>query len=495
MRIHSQDDPEPRGRRPHKPPPNYFSRRVQWKIFLLVGALMLVVIAMQEAKNPKYYRIFEKLRQGEIALPSNEPDVDTRLRPPESPEMDSELVAPIIRTSDTDSSSPDERNASLGNKATEESPSLSDPLDPLTEADHDAWSTVLEGLVDDQRDRLLIGLKTARDKKTLAADDRSDWLDAVSAADILWQAYLARATQAIDQDDGKLTEIERQSWRDVIAQLRTRWVEQAKPALDTVARDQPVDEENRQILQRVQASLDGVFLDDIRDNTVHRIQEKDAWFRLLEKLHRRSLIELENDSVGTVGFLSLYRQPAEYRGKLVTIQGSVRQGKHSPSPRNFYGIDGYSILWLKPTGSNSPIVVYCLELPEGFPLAEADASRNEPAEMDELVEVTGYFFKRWAYRAQDSTRLAPLLLAKTLRWERPADSQTQASDLPTVSVWTMMLGGTLIFGVGFAVVVYLYTRPRAAVVQYPRGSTTGKNDGDVVEPVSAKPEQAPKIQI
>jgi hypothetical protein len=90
------------------------------------------------------------------------------------------------------------------------------------------------------------------------------------------------------------------------------------------------------------------------------------------------------------------------------------------APANNNGITGYYVYWLNPAGGpDRPIVIYALETPPGFPaLADKDLGQ-QATELNESVEVTGYFFKNWAYQAQDHTRLAPLLLAKAPVW-RPA---------------------------------------------------------------------------
>jgi hypothetical protein len=87
---------------------------------------------------------------------------------------------------------------------------------------------------------------------------------------------------------------------------------------------------------------------------------------------------------------------------------------------------------------------------------------GEYVETDETVSVTGYFFKRWAYRAQDSTRLAPLILAKTLRWEpEPLAEQPASGSATNLQVWLLVLG-TLLFGVCVSLLVYWTTRSRPA---------------------------------
>jgi hypothetical protein len=228
-----------------------------------------------------------------------------------------------------------------------------------------------------------------------------------------------------------------------------------------VGTGKPLDSQQRNAALEVQNTLDQVFLDSVRDNTVFRGAEKDAWFRMLEQLNQRDLPTLRRESTGYVGFLQLYKQPAPYRGKLVTVAGTIRMGYYREAPQNLYGIKGYYVFWLKPVGAKSPIVVYCLGIPDGFPdVAKLEREGKRPP-LDEQAEFTGYFFKRWAYRAQDDTRLAPLILAKVPRWVRRPEANQAANQPPSVWFWAAIFGGTGAFGIGFALLFFGLTRRSA----------------------------------
>jgi hypothetical protein len=140
----------------------------------------------------------------------------------------------------------------------------------------------------------------------------------------------------------------------------------------------------------------------------------------LAKLDRRKLEEIESYSTGRVGFIQLFDQPKEYRGKIVTVRGTALMAYRVGAPKNRAGVEHYYVFWVAPAGGpNSPICVYALETPPGFhAIKDKDRDRaTTPLDVD--VEFTGYFFKRWAYRAQDGLRIAPLVLAKSPRWTPP----------------------------------------------------------------------------
>ena len=78
--------------------------------------------------------------------------------------------------------------------------------------------------------------------------------------------------------------------------------------------------------------------------------------------------ELEQRSIGEVGYLQLFRQSKEYRGKLVTIRGRARQAYSVAAPQNDFGIKSYQVFWVRAEGGvNSPIVVYAAGRAGGVP--------------------------------------------------------------------------------------------------------------------------------
>jgi hypothetical protein len=147
----------------------------------------------------------------------------------------------------------------------------------------------------------------------------------------------------------------------------------------------------------------------IKDSTMWRSSETEAWYHLLAIADKATQEEIERASRGRVTFLQLFRQPDIYRAELVTIAGTVHRVVPQEITPNYEDLSGeYYQVWLQPENSAHPVVAYVLSLPEGFPV---EMQMSEPA------EVTGFFFKVWAYAAKDEPRTAPILLAKTLRWK------------------------------------------------------------------------------
>ncbi len=153
------------------------------------------------------------------------------------------------------------------------------------------------------------------------------------------------------------------------------------------------------------------YLSAVRDDTVFRPAESDAWFHLFALAARTSEDALQKASEGPVAHLQLDQQPAEYRGRLVTISGIARAARRITAPPNAFEVQQYFQVWLQPDRqSDRLIVVYCTQLPAGFPLGESISAN---------CSATGFFFKRWAYPSQGGISTAPLVIAKTLDWQPP----------------------------------------------------------------------------
>lgn len=440
-----------------KPPPDYLSRRTQYRILALVGSLFLIVFLMEQARKPESWRWMWTIGGGQVPV---EEDVDTRLWASAETIARGAGTSPLLIPADeVDSADPHVPAAKASQPQAEAGA-------PLRRARHDLWSRLLESLGDEHRDMFLTGLKTGRDKEPLPPDAQAKWRQIVEQLQVGWQDFANKAFLAVNQDSGSLTDEEKRSWLEVIEALKRQWQDGLQPAFQTLGRGERLSPAQQTALSGLQETLDALFLDAVRDNTVFRMAEKDAWFRLFEQLNERDVADVRRASTGYVGFLQLYKQPAEYRGILVTVSGTVRMGYYREAPKNFYGIAGYYVFWLQPAGSKSPIVVYCLEIPAGFPDVVKLEKEGARPQLDEQVEFTGFFFKRWAYRAQDDTRLAPLILAKSPRWERRPETSMAANQPPSVWFWTALLGGTGAFGIGAALMFYWLTR-RAPPVELP----------------------------
>ena len=169
-------------------------------------------------------------------------------------------------------------------------------------------------------------------------------------------------------------------------------------------------------------------LSQVRDDTVFRSGDRDAWFEIWQTLRDRG--PPPPSAVRRVSFSELYGQPRSFRGRAVGIAGTLHRLERVEAPVNDAGIDGYWQGWLEPEGGPaSPVVVYFLDLPDGMP---------EGLSIDERVDVNGYFFKRWAYAAKDTVRTAPLVMAVAPRWMRRPDVRRSVDSITIAALATMV---------------------------------------------------------
>ncbi|MEQ8790428.1 MAG: hypothetical protein RIC55_29300 [Pirellulaceae bacterium] len=447
-----------------RPPPNYFARRTQMRLLVLVGLLMGVVVAIPIAADPANYAWmgFKQPAAGEGG---------------EQGEPDTRLPADGLIADDSPSKSAVVAVANL---------TADEPRDALYLARKDAWNDLLLSLTRQQRDLLNRGLRHLRLGEPMSLDDRADWLLLVNRFDQGWQAYLEKARASL----ADLPPSQREAWTQQLDVLDSDWTDALNPALVAALEDRELSPDEHARIDRFQRLLDRLALAMVEDDAPYQAVERDAWFRMLELLRDSPETKLEDDSLGEVGYLQLFRQSDEYRGKLVTIHGRVRQAYRVPAPKNDFGVDAYQVFWIRTDGGPaSPIVVYALDVPEGFPELGPQAYADQQP-LDEEVEITGFFFKRWAYPAQDGPRTAPLVLAKTARWLRPVQASSEPGGLSPVILASLAVVAALLIAAGVTTFVFVFARGRSAGFRMP--SLYAAREGDLQ--ALAKMETAPTIE-
>jgi hypothetical protein len=196
------------------------------------------------------------------------------------------------------------------------------------------------------------------------------------------------------------------------------------------------------------------YLELVRDDTTFLHDERHAWFNLLDILDKTDEATLRRESIDRVTFAQLFKQSGDYRGQLVSVGGTIRRVNPVGAAPNDVGIRRLYRTWLFPHDNpSSPIVAYCLRLPKGFPTG---------MNLVEEAEITGFFFKRWAYNAWDpgrketTLRTAPTMVVRTIHWRKsPLPEKETPADAGTLLV---AIGAALAVGLFTAVYVYRRTR-------------------------------------
>lgn len=166
----------------------------------------------------------------------------------------------------------------------------------------------------------------------------------------------------------------------------------------------------------------------VRDDAFFRHEEEPAWIQTWLTLRSGSPAAML-EAATPVNFTELFGQPLTFRGRLVRFPGTLRRLERLRAPANDYDVAEYWQGWLEPTaGPSEPIVIHFLRLPAGMPSG---------LKIDEPVEVVGYFFKRYAYKATDTIRRAPLVLAIEPIWRPRRPVEPGGTWLGTAAVVTL----------------------------------------------------------
>lgn len=180
------------------------------------------------------------------------------------------------------------------------------------------------------------------------------------------------------------------------------------------------------VAEGLSASADA--LAKVRDDAFFRRDEEPAWIQTWLTL-RSADPQAVRAAAKPVSFTELFGQPLSFRGRPVRFKGTLRRLEQLRPPANDHDLEHYWQGWLEPAvGPPSPIVVQFLRLPPGMPVG---------LKIDEPVDIAGYFFKRYAYKATDTIRRAPLVMAIEPLWTPRPPVEPGGTSLGTVAVVSM----------------------------------------------------------
>ncbi len=414
-----------------RPVPDYSHRGTKLRLFVLVAAVMLVLAAIDWARKPHSWQWLWQLDK----LAERDEPVNDRLSDP--PPRD---AADTLVSMDPPASLPPDA-----------------ALDPVARAWQQGWKDVYDRLEAAERELLFQMLYAAANRQALPPAKSEAAAELLARATTLWEDYQAAAFQSVAQ----LTGDDQLVWVDVLRQVNGRFANDLSPAIQSVIDGRTPTEAEERSLAGLSETLVALCSARIEDDTVFRPAEREIWFHRLALVRDRSAEELRKRSVGRVAYLQLFKQPDEYRGKVVSVKGTVKLAYRVQAPSNYLGIQQYFVYWIHPEGGpTSPIVVYALGAPPGFPeIHDKDLDRRT-TRLSEDVEVTGVFFKRWAYAAKDGTYTAPLVVANVPVWQRSALALDGAATRVSAAEIGVAAVAALLMAVCFALAIWHRTRRR-----------------------------------
>jgi hypothetical protein len=173
-----------------------------------------------------------------------------------------------------------------------------------------------------------------------------------------------------------------------------------------------------------------------------RDSERALYYELLARTRDTPLSTLESAGRKDLAFTVMMTESEKHLCELVTIKGELRGLRKLPASPNESGVEDVWEAWIFNRDSGkSPFVMRCTSIPEGI-----QTGMELPSGI--IVSVSGYFFKRYGYPAQEfRLHTAPLILARTLRWYRP-ESATKSNDRGIIP-YVLSFAGLLIGAISF----------------------------------------------
>ncbi|MBI1247346.1 hypothetical protein GC197_05805 [bacterium] len=190
-----------------------------------------------------------------------------------------------------------------------------------------------------------------------------------------------------------------------------RVAEDRKPATPyTMGQKTPSGKERA----KLELWADKASLADVEDNSPFRAADFKAWSEVFDHLREATPQELSAARAPAVQFGQLFQQSDVYRGKLVTVSGTIRRCIKIPPSRLDERAGDMWQIWLFSGSDELPIVIYSLNIPEKFPVGN---------QVHQAASFQAVYFKKWVYAAKGGTMTAPLLIARNINWQAPAESQ------------------------------------------------------------------------
>ena len=434
------------------------------QIVVLVAMLLLVIFAMNEAGKPENWEWMGFEKQ---ATDSG----DTSAADQESPPPKVASKAPEGLSFKSTAPSAPQRNGlaeampqNSQNGAIEVAPDLgsikatlgaapSIPGQSGSASASEFWRSILGKMKPEQQSNFLKMLRVMRHGETLDPEIRQPCAALVNVIsknrDRYHQALFDQLTLAIDGSEEK-----KQLSLDLF-ESQAVWEEKILPALNAALEGEDFTLAQLQAVNRLQATLDPILFGQVIDKTaIGWTGDSEAWKRIWEyvlKSPSGNLISEESSaSFKPVTRIELMSQPKHYRGKPIKVEGWVRAARIAAIENSELGISHQYILWVRPQETKQgPYCIYAHELPAGFPELSSQLSGKKPGkngladeeDLNERVEVEGYFFKVRNYVAADSSATTcPLIVAAKMKRIAPAASSIswQPSRALLISLLAMM---------------------------------------------------------
>ncbi|MFP6670787.1 MAG: hypothetical protein VB857_05165, partial [Pirellulaceae bacterium] len=203
FRPQPPDDDDHRSGR--KPPPNYFSRKVQLRLLLMVFLFMFVIILIEQAGDPRLYRwIWTFSETAETDQDDNDRPAPADTKPsatlPPPPNADQFLLDPLNWL-------PSKRSVDRNYQHTQ----------------RDFWEVLTETLNSQERQLLNLVLKASRDQTPLSPESITSWPSLAEKLAAGWKRYYEKACLEVAKFNTDLSDAQKRVWLDVLQRSKDLW--------------------------------------------------------------------------------------------------------------------------------------------------------------------------------------------------------------------------------------------------------------------------------
>ncbi|MFK7768920.1 MAG: hypothetical protein AB8B55_16990 [Mariniblastus sp.] len=465
------------------------SRAIRYRLLMLFGSLLLVVVAMKEAGKPSNWEWMNfqtpqtASETGDSSNSSIELVADAEREPSFVARQQSNKNKSTPNNSNPESNQPSAKNES---DAKSVNFSINEKLtfaSVQSNVDYPAaattfWNSILQKLSTKQQQDFLRLLKSMRTGQQLARPDGDSYSTLVkviaSQREKFHQDLFDRVTLLGEGSPTKKLK------SDELYESTELWEKSILPALTAAAVGDDFTISQQQSIKRLQLAIDPIVFSQVADQTsIGWAGDSQTWKRLWEKA------ETGTADSETVDRIALMSQPEFYRGKPVKIQGWIRSiRRKNVSPKSELEFPHYYEMWVRPAETKlGTYCVYSTKLPKASSVLQQkfnfgenkNSNTTEFFEVNENVTIEGYFFKIRTYVAADSTvRSCPVVLGSSFDTIAPIEFASVERWQPTRTTLVMLLALIPIIATGIACWVYFGSRTKQYTYGKQRQKTINK---------------------
>ncbi len=309
----------------------------------------------------------------------------------------------------------------------------------------DFWKRLYESLSVKQRDHLQVTLRHAL-RKAPSPLGTSESAELLRNLQQQAEQYEQKGTKELSES--KILSVEKQAeFKTALEKVMLDWRQSTEPALAKALKAEPISETELEVLRNIDKAWSDLALSEVRDDNGSPSSDTIAWFGIFDSLtHDAQFLE----NAKQVTYTEMFDQSAILRGKPITISGEIRTAEYQKARPNHYGVEGYYVYWIRPDNyRDAPVKIFSLAAPDEK-LAAAIEKDFAPL-IGRKIELSGIFFKRMPYRAQDDVRAVPTILCAKTELFAPNEGIKEANESFGLTVLLVL------FGVIAAVLLAVYS--------------------------------------